>query len=65
MSEIIADYVYMYLIIVIMATRSRPILAIAKICDIELIILVADSLITDPELMLSKITPETAINIKA
>ena len=55
----------MYLIIVIMATRSRPILAIAKICDIELIILVADSLITDPELMLSKITPETAINIKA
>jgi hypothetical protein len=34
-------------------------------CDIELAILVADLLINDPELMLFKITPENAINIKA
>ena len=55
----------MYLIIVIIVTRSRPISAIAIICDIELMILVADPLITDPELMLSKTTPENATNINA
>jgi hypothetical protein len=54
----------MYLIIVIIITRSRPISAMASVCDIELIILVANPLIIDPELMLSKITRETAINIK-
>jgi len=55
----------MYLIIIIIAIKIRPISAIANIRDIELKILMADSPITDPDLIPFKTILETAIKIKA